>query len=374
MSALGYFVKIFVLSVLVTEGFTIAKWYMHTMCRRYLFDYGGELVLEESLLPPHQDSCFVTVVGNGSQHNKISFFFSSFHVGSDCQGNVTLIDGIADLYTRRVMGLEKSLCKYGHLDERSIYETRERYLGIMFHRRRDRWRTSSNVSLTLKFVSFQNEGEPCDPEDTGKMHSCSNGRCISNDVLCRDLNPCADFSDACEESGIQQTPAKVILSTSKYIIIGVGAFVGLLCLAQGCFVVRRCCCSRGTDSADEEKSHVELKSKKKLVPESSNCKEMDVLKDHSHTFTEGSPGENQSLLNTTPNVESDININDGDTPRHESDTVRTASDHETRYQSVPGGYQSVSGKDISEEINQKIRNRANDLETEANTNLKRLNS
>ena len=56
-------------------------------------------------------------------------------------------------------GLEKSLCKYGHLDERSIYETRERYLGIMFHRRRDRWRTSSNVSLTLKFVSFQNEGK-----------------------------------------------------------------------------------------------------------------------------------------------------------------------------------------------------------------------
>ena len=107
-------------------------------------------------------------------------------------------------------------------------------------------------------TDFSSIGEPCDPEDTGKMHSCSNGRCISNDVLCRDLNPCADFSDACEESGIQQTPAKVILSTSKYIIIGVGAFVGLLCLAQGCFVVRRCCCSRG---GDEEKNHVELVSR-----------------------------------------------------------------------------------------------------------------
>ena len=116
------------------------------------------------------------------------------------------------------------------------------------------------------------------------------------------------------------------------------------------------------------------KSKKKLVPESSNCDEMDVLKDHSHTVTAESPGENQSLLNTTPNVESNVNINDGDTPRHGSETVRTTNDHETRYQSVPGGYQSVSGKDISEEINQKIRNRANDLETEANTNLKRLNS
>lgn len=107
-------------------------------------------------------------------------------------------------------------------------------------------------------IDFSSIGEPCDPEDTGKMHSCGNGRCISNDVLCRDLNPCADFSDACEESGIQQTPAKVILSTSKYIIIGVGAFVGLLCLAQGCFVVRRCCCSGAGDGADEEKSHVEL--------------------------------------------------------------------------------------------------------------------
>ena len=82
------------------------------------------------------------------------------------------------------------------------------------------------------------------------MYSCPNGRCINNDVICRGLNPCGDFSDVCEDSGLQQTTAKVVLSTSKYIIIGVGAFVGLLCLAQGCFIVRRCCCTN-TDDDDE---------------------------------------------------------------------------------------------------------------------------
>ena len=81
-----------------------------------MIDYGGELVLDESLLPRHEDSCFVTIVGNASQHSKISFFFSSFHVGSDCQGNVTLVDGIADLYTRKIHGefdtLKKLYAKY----------------------------------------------------------------------------------------------------------------------------------------------------------------------------------------------------------------------------------------------------------------------
>ena len=88
------------------------------------------------------------------------------------------------------------------------------------------------------------------------MYSCSNGRCINNDVICRGLNPCGDFSDVCEDSGFQQTTAKVVLSTTKYIIIGVGAFVGLLCLAQGCFIVRRCCCTSKDD--DEESQSIKL--------------------------------------------------------------------------------------------------------------------
>lgn len=104
-----HILRLFVYATL--SSYFLKTGYMHTLCRRFLFDYGGELILDESLFPRHEDSCFVTIVGNGSHHNKISFFFSSFNVGSDCQGNVTLIDGIADIYTRKVPGKLISLTK-----------------------------------------------------------------------------------------------------------------------------------------------------------------------------------------------------------------------------------------------------------------------
>ena len=77
---------------------------MHTLCKRFMFDYGGEVVFDESLLPRHQDTCFITIVGNGTEQNRISFYFSSFNVGNECHAEINLIDGIADLYTRKVPG------------------------------------------------------------------------------------------------------------------------------------------------------------------------------------------------------------------------------------------------------------------------------
>ena len=78
--------------------------YMHTLCKRFMFDYGGEVVFDESLLPRHQDTCFITIVGNGTEQNRISFYFSSFNVGNECHAEINMIDGIADLYTRKVSG------------------------------------------------------------------------------------------------------------------------------------------------------------------------------------------------------------------------------------------------------------------------------
>lgn len=223
------------------------SWELHRYCNRQVLTYGGVLTFDSNKLAG--SFCQLTLMANGTGTTALSVYFTDFDVTPGCPANFTLIEDTSytTIRTDPPAGLHQTFCKNDpYLNENLMYTTNGPHLSLVYKKADSTTHPGApkpRMTFTLKITTFKAGVIGCSEqeEEHENMITCLTGRCIHRSLLCKELNPCGDWSDCTNSTGPVVTAAHED-SGGFYIRYLVLVFVAIFLLfasIQVCLLVRR---------------------------------------------------------------------------------------------------------------------------------------